>query len=69
MKLNKILYGLVQSSLYWYNHLKRNFEARGVKTIPLDPLTFYERGMMAQIYVDGLVFFGPDQDNTDELIK
>ena len=67
--LNKSLYGLVQSPLYWYNHLKGNFEARGFKPSPMDPFTFYGRCMIALIYFDDVIFFVTDKYKIDEFIK
>ena len=67
--VNKSLYGLVQTPLYWYNHLKGAFEARGFKPSPMDTFMFYGRVMVALIYVDDVLFFVPDQDKFDEIIK
>ena len=69
MKINKSIFGLVQPSLYWYNYLKGVFEARGFKPIPMDPYMFYVRALIALIYVDDVLFFGPYQDKIDEFIK
>ena len=60
---------MFQSPLYWYNHLKGAFEATGFKPFPLDPCIFYGRGVVALIYVHDVIFFGPDQDKIDEVIK
>ena len=62
MKLNKSLYRMVQHPLYWYNHMKGNFEARCFKPSHLYPCIFYGKGMIALIYVDDVLLFGPDQD-------
>ena len=69
MKLNKSLYGLVQPPLYWYNNLKGAVEERGFKPRPLGPCIFYGRGVISLIYFDDVIFFGPDQDKIDEVIK
>ena len=45
------------------------FEARGFKPSLLDPYMLYGRVMVAIIYVDDVLLFGPDQDNIDEVIK
>ena len=65
MKLNKILYVVVQYPLYWYNNLKVGFESRGFKPVHMYPCMLYIRGMVSLIYVDDLIVFGPDQDNID----
>ena len=69
MKLNNSLGGMVQASLYWYNHLKGNFDERGFKPSHLDNCMFYGRGIIALLYVYGELIFGPDQYNIDEFIK
>ena len=63
MKLNNILYVLVQLTLYWYNHLKGYFEARGFKPIPLGTCMFYVRSIIALIYLDDSLFFVTYKDN------
>ena len=35
----------------------------------MDPCMFYGRGMIVIMYVDGVLFFGTDQDRIDEVIK
>ena len=35
----------------------------------MDPRIFYGIGTIATIYVDDVLFFGPDQDKIDEVIK
>ena len=69
MKLNNSLYGLVQTPLCWYNNVKGNFEARGFQQSPQDHCMFYGKGMIAIIYVDDILFFGPDQDKISEVVK
>ena len=69
MKIKNILYGLFKAPLYWYNHPKGAFQAVGFKPIPLDPYIFYGIGMISIVYVGDVLFFGPNQDNIDEVIK
>ena len=69
MNINKDFYALVQAPLYQYNHLKGDFEERGFKPSPLDHCMLYGRGIIALIYVDDVIFFGPYQDNIDEVVK
>ena len=57
MELNKNLYVLARASLYWYNHLKGDFEARFLKPIPLDPYVSNGKGTIALINVDDVLFF------------
>ena len=69
MNLNKSIYGMVEYLLYWYNHLRGDFEAICFKPRPLDPYILYGRSMITLIYIDDKLFFGTDQDNIDEVIK
>ena len=69
MKLNRSLYGMLKYPFYWYNNLKFFFEAGRFKPVPLYPIMLYVRGIIALIYVNGVLFFGTDQDNIDEVIK
>ena len=69
MNINKSLYGLVQAPLYWYNPLRGYFNARGFKPTHMDPCMFSGRVMISLIYIDDVIFFGPDQNNIDEVIK
>ena len=49
--------------------MKGDFDARGFKPIPLDHYMLYGRVMIALIYVDDALLFGPDQDKIDEFIN
>ena len=69
MKLKKYLYGLVQKPLYWYNKLTSALASHGFEPSSHDKFLFYGNGMVALIYVDDVVFFGPDQDKIDKLIN
>ena len=69
MKLDKSLYGLVQAPLYWYNKLTGALASHGFEPSDHDKCLFYGNGMVALIYVDDVVFFGPDQDKIDKLIN
>ena len=42
LKLNKSLYGLVQSPMYWFQHLRDNLETLGLKQSNIDPCLFME---------------------------
>ena len=69
MKLNKSLYGLVQAPMNWFNKLKEGLEEHGLEQSDFDPCLFYGEGIVALVYVDDVVFFGPDQAKIDELIE
>ena len=69
MNLNKSLYGLVQSRLYWYSNLEGAFETIVFKLSPLDPCMLYGIGMFPLIYVYDIILFGAYQYNIDGFIK
>jgi hypothetical protein len=56
MKLNRSLYGLVQSPINWYSHLKDALEDVGFEKSDHDPCLFYGRGMVLLVYVDDVLF-------------
>jgi len=68
LKLNKSLYGLVQSPLYWFNFISATLDNRGFKPSNIDPCLFYGRGMVILVYVDDCLFFGPDMAEMDKVI-
>ena len=57
-KLNKSLYGLRQSPLNFFNHLKEGLEAREWEASKHDPCLFYKNGLTCLVYVDDCLFFG-----------
>jgi hypothetical protein len=66
LKLNKSIYGLVQSSRYWYRHLKKAFEEEGLTMSAHDPCLFYGDGMVVVAYVDDCIFFGKDHQRLED---
>ena len=56
LKLNKSLYGLVQSPMYWFLHLRDNLEFLRLKQSRIDPCLFYGDGMCVLIFVDDCLF-------------
>ena len=69
MKLNNSLNGMVKYPFVRYNRLNWGFELQGFKPRHLDTWMFYGSDIIAIIYVGDVIFFGPDQDNIDEVIK
>ena len=63
-RLKKSLYGLRQSPLNFFTHLKQELEARKWITSEHDPCLFYKGGITCLVYVDDCLFFG----KKDELI-
>ena len=56
LKLNKSLYGLVQSPMYWFQYLRDKLEDLGLKQSRIDPCLFYGDGICVLIYVDDCLF-------------
>ena len=70
MKLNRSLYGLVQAPLHWFNKLKEGLNKHGfTQQSDYDPCLFFGDGIIALVYVDNVVFFGPDLGKIDKLIS
>ena len=68
LKLNKLLYGLVQAPLCWYSHLREGLIAEGFVPSELDPSMYYGHGMAVLTYVDDCIFFGQDSKKIDAII-
>ena len=67
-KLKKSLYGLRQSPLNFFEHLKQELEARSWTASSHDPCLFYKGKMTCLVYVDDCLFFGHNEDEIgDEL--
>ena len=57
LKLNTSLYGMRQSTLMWYEHLKAGLEKRGFKTSTTDQCLFLGPDIICIIYVNDCLFF------------
>jgi hypothetical protein len=70
LKLNKLLYGLVQAPLSWYNHLQKGLNEFDFEVSKLDSGMYYGRGMMMIItyYVDDTLLFGPNVKEMEKVI-
>ena len=69
MKINMSLYGLVQSTLYWFNTLKKALDYNGFKQSDYDHSLFYGKKMIFLCYFNDVIFFGPDQAKIYNLIS
>lgn len=62
-KLNKILYGLVRSPMYWYNNISQIFKSIGSNNSPNSPCVFTgelipgEPPLYLGLYVDNFTYF------------
>jgi hypothetical protein len=60
LKLKRAVYGLKQSPRYFFNHLKKQLEAQGLKQSAEDPCLFVGDTVIVLIYVDDLLMFSKD---------
>ena len=68
-RLKKSLYGLRQSPLNFFQHLKRNLEHRKWRASAIDPCLFFKGQLICLVYVDDCLFFGNTMEAIDEEIK
>ena len=61
-KLRKSLYGLRQSPLNFFNHLKKGLEDQGWTPSTHDPCLFYKDDITCLVYVDDCLFFAKTND-------
>ena len=69
LKLKRSLYGMRQSPLNFYLHLKNGLEQRGFKQSKIDPCLFYSGKVICLIYVDDCLFFAKNSSEIDSIIK
>ena len=68
-KLKKSLYGLQQSPLNFFQHLKEGLKARGFVQSQYDPCLFISNSVICLCYVDDCLFFAKDGRNIDDMIE
>jgi Reverse transcriptase (RNA-dependent DNA polymerase) len=68
-KLKKSLYGLRQSPLNFFQHLKEGLEARGFVQSQFDPCLFIADSVICLCYVDDCLFFAKDGCDIDNMIE
>jgi len=74
VKLDKALYGCIESSKLWYEHFKGTLESLGYKANPMDPCVFNRIDAdgtctTIAIYVDDALVTSPEQAALDELAE
>ncbi len=69
LKLNKSLYGLAQSPRTWYYCLRECLEGLDFECCDAEQGVFFGHGMTIVCWVDDCLFFGPDKDKIEEIIK
>ena len=62
LKLNKSLYGLVQSPKAWNEHLTEALIGLRYRSSQSDPCMFYGKDLILLIYVDNVLVFGKSDD-------
>ena len=68
LKLNTSLYGMRQSPLMWYEHLKAGLEKRGFKPSTTDQCLFLGDNIICVVYVDDCLFFARDSLKIEAMI-
>jgi hypothetical protein len=68
-KLKKSVYGLCQSPLNFFQHLKDGLEARGFVQSKYDPCLFVSEKVICLCYVDECLFFARDGSDIDAMIE
>lgn len=70
LRLNRCLYGLKQSPKNFFEYLKGNLEAIGLKPqTDVDPCLFISDKCICLVYVDDTLFFSPDPKYIEEAIE
>ena len=67
--LKRSLYGMKQSPLNFYLHLKKGLEQRGFNQSKIDPCLFYSDTVICLVYVDNCWFSARDMKDIDKTIS
>jgi hypothetical protein len=69
LKLNKSLYGMREAPKLWSDYLEKGLCHSGFSPSHEDPDIYYGRGMAIVVYVDDVLFFGPNADEMETVIQ
>ena len=69
LRLKQSLYGMKQSPLIFYLHLKNSLEQRGFERSNIAPCLFHNDKVISLIYVDDCLFFAKDAADIDDTIQ
>ena len=69
LKLKKNLYGLKQASYNWSELLKAGLTKLDFKQSKVDPCLYFKDDVICAIYVDGTIFWSPDDTKIDQTIS
>ena len=67
--LHKSLYGMREAPKLWNDHLEKGLKRCNFKPSHEDPGIYYGRGMAIAVYVDDVLFFGPDEEMMEKVIE
>jgi hypothetical protein len=68
LKLNKLLHGLVQMLLSWYNHLQKGLNELDFKILKLNHGMHYGQGVILITHLKDTLFFGPNLEAIKKVI-
>ena len=68
LKLNKFIYGLKQSSLNWFEHLRKGLEERDYVQSWVYPYIFLRDNSIVLCYVDDFIILEKENNIIDELV-
>ena len=68
LKLHKSLYGMCEAPKLWNDFLEKGLRRTGFVPSHEDPGVYYGNGMAIAVYVDDVLFFGPDGDAMEKVI-
>jgi hypothetical protein len=69
LRLKCTLYGLKQSSRYFFQYLTERLVKQGLTASNLDPCLFISKRLIVVIYVDDILIYGISVKEIDELIE
>ena len=69
LRLKRSLYGLRQSLLNFFLHLRRGLEQRHFKQSEIDQCLFYDGNVICLVYVDDCLFFARNDSAIDRVIQ
>ena len=69
LKLKKSLYGLKEAPKLWHDWLAKALVCAGFTSSSHDPENFFGKGMSLAVYVDDVLFFGHDVDETEKVFN
>jgi hypothetical protein len=67
--LKRTLYGLKQSSRYFFKYLTERLVKQGLSTSNLDPCLFISKFLIVIIYVDDILIYGKSMKEIDHLME